>query len=58
MALADADGRVLAEDVVAPLSVPGEDNSAVDGYAVHFDDLATDHDTVLRSRAAPPLATR
>ncbi len=34
-----ADGRVLAEDVIAPIDLPPFDNSAVDGYAVHFDDL-------------------
>lgn len=32
-------GRVLAEDVISPLDVPGHDNSAMDGYAVRFDDL-------------------
>ena len=39
-ALADALGLVLAEDVVAPLSLPGFDNSAMDGYAVVADDIA------------------
>jgi len=34
-------GLVLAEDVVAPLSLPGFDNSAMDGYAVIVDDIAT-----------------
>jgi molybdopterin molybdotransferase len=59
VALADADGRVLAQDLVAPLSVPREDNSAVDGYAVHFDDLAPDRDTILpvlgRAAAGHPM---
>jgi molybdopterin molybdotransferase len=41
MALADTLGLVLAEDVVAPLSLPGFDNSAMDGYAVVADDIAT-----------------
>ncbi|WP_431860759.1 molybdopterin molybdotransferase MoeA [Azospirillum sp.] len=45
--LADALGRVLAEDVVAPFDVPPHDNSAVDGYAVFFDDLRADGETVL-----------
>ncbi len=40
MPLADALGLVLAEDVVAPLSLPGFDNSAMDGYAVVADDVA------------------
>ena len=38
--LADALGLVLATDVVAPLSLPGFDNSAMDGYAVVADDVA------------------
>jgi molybdopterin molybdotransferase len=40
MPLADTLGLVLAEDVVAPLSLPGFDNSAMDGYAVIADDVA------------------
>ena len=39
-ALSDALGRILAEDIVAPENVPPHDNSAVDGFAVYFDDLA------------------
>jgi molybdopterin molybdotransferase len=38
--LTDALGLVLAADVVAPLSLPGFDNSAMDGYAVLADDVA------------------
>ena len=41
-------GRVLAEDVVSPIAVPGHDNSAMDGYAVRFEDLRKDADTLLR----------
>lgn len=37
--LIDALGRVLASDQVSPLDVPGEDNSAMDGYAVRVADL-------------------
>ena len=33
-------GRVLAEDVVAVVDLPGFDNSAMDGYAVRAADLA------------------
>ena len=40
--LASCLGRVLAEDVIAKRSVPPHDNSAVDGYAVHFGDLDPD----------------
>lgn len=38
--LAAALGLVLAADVVAGLSLPGFDNSAMDGYAVLADDIA------------------
>ena len=41
-------GRTLAQDVTAPIAVPGYDNSAVDGYAVRFDDLRADRPTTLR----------
>jgi molybdopterin molybdotransferase len=30
----DADGRVLAQDVVSDLQVPPQDNSSMDGYAI------------------------
>ena len=43
----DADGRVLAEDVISALQVPPEDNSAMDGYAVRAAELA-DEGVVLR----------
>ncbi len=35
-----AEGRVLAEDVVSAINVPGWDNSQMDGYAVRSADLA------------------
>lgn len=38
--LADTLGLVLADDIVAALSLPGFDNSAMDGYAVVADDVA------------------
>lgn len=41
-------GRTLAEDIAAPIDVPGYDNSAVDGYAVRFDDLDPARPTSLR----------
>ncbi len=41
VALEQALGRVLAEDVVATAPLPGDDNSAMDGYAVRCDDVAT-----------------
>src|SRR5882724_2587098 len=39
VALVDADGRVLADDVAAPLPLPPFTNSAVDGYAVAASDI-------------------
>ncbi|MCP4616731.1 MAG: molybdopterin molybdotransferase MoeA [Bradyrhizobium sp.] len=39
VALADADGRVLAHDITAPLPLPPFTNSAVDGYALASVDL-------------------
>ncbi|QZA08221.1 molybdopterin molybdotransferase MoeA [Mycolicibacter heraklionensis] len=39
VALADAEGLVLAADVIAPISLPVFDNSAMDGYAVLADDI-------------------
>ena len=39
--LRQAVGRVLADNIVAPVNVPPFDNSAVDGYAVRAEDLAT-----------------
>ena len=36
----DADGRVLAQDIVSALQVPAFDNSAMDGYALHCADVA------------------
>ena len=38
--LTDALGCVLAEDVLSPITLPHWDNSAMDGYAVHGDDVA------------------
>jgi molybdopterin molybdotransferase len=45
--LAAADGRVLAQDVIAPIDLPPFANSAVDGYAVRFADLAESGETRL-----------
>ena len=39
--------RVLAADVIAPLDVPAHDNSAMDGYAVRYGDLAAEGETRL-----------
>ena len=40
--------RVLAADIMSPLAVPGHDNSAMDGWAVRFADLASATETPLR----------
>ncbi len=59
IALDAAVGRILAEDVTSPIDVPQHDNSAVDGYAVFFDDLDPDAPTRLpvtgRAAAGHPL---
>jgi molybdopterin molybdotransferase len=39
--LVEAIGLVLAETVVSPIAVPGDDNSAMDGYALRASDAAT-----------------
>lgn len=39
LALAEADGRVLAEDLIATLDLPPWPNSAMDGYALALADL-------------------
>jgi molybdopterin molybdotransferase len=45
--LFSATGRVLARALVAPIDLPPFDNSAVDGYAVRWRDLAKDAATQL-----------
>ena len=46
--LAAARGRVVAQDVLAPIDLPPFDNSAVDGFAVRHADLAATGDTRLK----------
>lgn len=57
--LPNAVGRILAEDIVAASNVPPHDNSAVDGYAVFFNDLDGSRETHLpvtgRVTAGHPL---
>lgn len=52
VSLDEADGRVLAHDLAAPLPLPPFTNSAVDGYAVRASDLSRD------SEQAMPIAGR
>lgn len=40
VSLAEALDRVVAADIVSPLDLPPFDNSAMDGYAIHFEDSA------------------
>jgi len=46
VAIRDSLGRVLAQEIVPPINVPGHDNSAMDGYAIRFSDLK--EKTILR----------
>ena len=41
--------RVLSEDVISPIDVPGHDNSAMDGWALRSGDLAADGETRLKN---------
>jgi molybdopterin molybdotransferase len=45
--LTAAQGLVLADAVVAPIDLPGFNNSAVDGYAARWQDLTADTETKL-----------
>lgn len=59
VALHVGDGRVLANDLVAPLDLPPFANSAVDGYAARFEDLPAQGEAVFavtgRAAAGRPL---
>ena len=59
VSLTAALSRVLAADIAADCDVPPHANSAVDGYAVYFEDLQADAETVLpvagRAAAGHPL---
>jgi molybdopterin molybdotransferase len=58
--IAQALGRVLADDVISPIDVPAHDNSAMDGYAFDGAALRADAPLELRSvatvMAGTPLA--
>src|SRR5690349_19909158 len=54
--LAEAWGRVLAEDVVAPVDVPGFDRSYVDGFAVRAaDTFGANEDSPRSLRVLPEV---
>ncbi len=48
IAIARAHGRILAQDIAAPIALPSFDNSAMDGFAIRHADLAHEGDTTLR----------
>ena len=54
--LGDAHGRILAAHIVAPIAVPGADNSAVDGYAFRHADSARPMKVVGTAAAGRPYA--
>jgi molybdopterin molybdotransferase len=56
VALADCVGRVLAEDLTAPLSLPMFPSSAVDGYAVQAADAGRALKVVGESAAGRPFS--
>lgn len=51
--IADALGRVLAEDIRSTINVPGYDNSAMDGYAVRSADCSETGATLIISQRIP-----
>jgi len=62
VALADANRRILAEDIISPIDVPPHANAAVDGYAFAYDELepgaATRFVVSGRAAAGHPFAGR
>jgi molybdopterin molybdotransferase len=44
----DALGRVLAQEIVPSINVPGHDNSAMDGWAVRASDFSSDKEVQVR----------
>ena len=53
----EADGRVLAEDLVSPLQVPPQDNSSMDGYAVRSAEIADEGVPLAVSQRIPAGAS-
>jgi molybdopterin molybdotransferase len=49
----DADGRVLAQDLVSALQIPPQDNSAMDGYAVRLAEIADEGVVLAVSQRIP-----
>jgi molybdopterin molybdotransferase len=55
VALAEAHGRVLARDVAAAVGLPGFDNSAMDGYAARWADVASAAEVPVRLPVADDI---
>jgi molybdopterin molybdotransferase len=55
VALADALGRVLARDVTARVGLPGFDNSAMDGYAARWAEIASAENEPVRLPVAEDI---
>ncbi len=55
VALAEAHGRVLARDVSARVALPGFDNSAMDGYAARWAEVASAADRPVRLPVAEDI---
>jgi molybdopterin molybdotransferase len=53
----EADGRVLAQDVVSALQVPPHDNSSMDGYAVRVADVQQPNAVLRVTQRIPAGAT-
>lgn len=56
ISLTEAAGRFLAEDFPAPYPLPIFDQSAMDGYAIRFDDLPGDHEQDLSGKGQLKVA--
>ncbi|KAG4080596.1 hypothetical protein HA402_004122 [Bradysia odoriphaga] len=56
VAVTDAVGRTLVADAVARLEIPAFDNSAMDGFAVRFADVATASDAPVALRVTADVA--
>ena len=56
VAVAESVGRFLAEKILSPLDLPAFDNSAMDGYAVRYDDVrAASQDSPARLNIAAKI---
>ena len=48
VAIKRVDGRILAQELIAPIDLPGFNNSRMDGFALRHADLAANGDSELR----------